>query len=75
MENITELVNKIYLKRHKLKMLWFSINKQQQQELMSARSGSGNEETKDEDEELTEEQRSEIALDEKNKIKWRELAR
>ena len=55
MENITELVNKIYLKRHKLKMLWFSINKQQQQELMSARSGSGNEETKDEDEELTEE--------------------
>ena len=75
MENITELVNKIYLKRHKLKMLWFSINKQQQQELMSARSGSGNEETKDEDEELTEETRAKNAMDEKNKIKWRELAR
>ena len=42
---------------------------------MSARSGSGNEETKDEDEELTEEMRAKNAMDEKNKIKWRELAR
>ena len=27
MENITELVNKIYIQRHKLKMIWFMINR------------------------------------------------
>ena len=27
MENITELVNKIYMQRHKLKMIWFLINR------------------------------------------------
>lgn len=27
MENITELVNRIYIQRHKLKMIWFMINR------------------------------------------------
>lgn len=27
MENITDLVNKIYMQRHKLKMIWFLINR------------------------------------------------
>lgn len=27
LENITELVNKIYIQRHKLKMIWFMINR------------------------------------------------
>ena len=27
MENITELVNKIFIQRHKLKMIWFMINR------------------------------------------------
>ena len=26
MSNIVDLVNKIYIKRHKLKMIWFLIN-------------------------------------------------
>lgn len=30
MDNIIELVNKIYIERHKLKMLWFEINKIQE---------------------------------------------
>ena len=47
---------------------------------MSARTGSGQEETKEdeddgEDEELTEEQQLKIQKLEENKIKWRDLAR
>jgi len=56
MENITELVNRIYIQRHKLRMIWFLINRKIQQAsnlLADGGSGGDHEPEEDEDEEET----------------------
>ena len=67
MENITELVNKIYIQRHKLKMIWFMINRTVEQ---AKEKGIANEDEQEEskeeesEKELTEEQKLKLEMEE-----------
>ena len=80
--NVATIVNKIYMQRHKLKMIWFAINKEEDERTdLASRDGDrddgtdeGREETKEE--ELTEEQKYELEQKElQRKTRLRELAR
>ena len=78
MDNIGELVNKIYIQRHKLKMIWFMINRKiKKADEVRAENGE-NEETKedeDDDGQMTEEKQAKLQEIEENKQKWRQIAR